>query len=163
MTKPVGVGQLSGGDEPQERRTMRERLVERTCAWCGQSVPYAGTGRRPKYCSAAHRTRAYELRTAQARAGLSPAEGGRSPDPVTQIVERTETVVRTEPGGVRQVPAARLSGEPYTLPEDAVEWVQALAHLRQVIARGGLPEMAREPLARACEAAARELRGPTPS
>lgn len=78
------------------------------------------------------------------------------------MVERTETIVRTlvrrRPGEVREVPAARLSGEPYTLPEDAVEWAQALAQLRRIAMAGGVPGVAREPLARACEAAARALR-----
>ncbi|MCF3960459.1 hypothetical protein [Streptomyces fuscigenes] len=159
MTKdPVGDG--------QERRSVREQLVARTCAWCGKPVPYKGTGRPPKYCTAAHRTRAYELRTAQARAGRPPGEGGQVQEPVVRVVERTETIVRTvvrrEPGEVREVPAARLSGEPYTLPEDAVEWAQALAHLRRTAEAGGLPDVAREPLARACEAAARALRSPRP-
>jgi hypothetical protein len=149
--------------EAQERRSVREQLVERSCEWCGKPVPYKGAGRPPKYCGPAHRTRAYELRTAQARAGRPPGEGGLTREPVTRVVERTETIVRTvvrrEPGEVREVPAARLSGEPYTLPEDAVEWAQALAQLRRTAEAGGLPEVAREPLARACEAAAVALRG----
>ncbi|GAA3754031.1 hypothetical protein GCM10023082_56930 [Streptomyces tremellae] len=142
-----------------EVRVVRERLVARTCAWCGEEVPYAGTGRPPAYCGAAHRTRAYELRRAQARAERPVGEGGRTREPVTQVVERTETVVRTVVRTEQErVPATRLSGEPYTLPEDAIEWAQALAHLRQAAEQGSLPDLASEPLARACEAAARALR-----
>jgi hypothetical protein len=44
--------------------TPGERLVERTCAWCGEPVAYSGRGRPPRYCTAAHRRRGWELRTA---------------------------------------------------------------------------------------------------
>lgn len=64
------------------------------------------------------------------------SEGGRSRKAVREVVERTETVVRTvrrpDPGSAPSgaQPARRLSGEPYTLPEDAIEWSEALAVLR---------------------------------
>ncbi|MGW6263332.1 hypothetical protein, partial [Streptomyces sp. NPDC055085] len=34
-------------------------------------------------------------------------------------------------GSAAPRPAKRLSGQPYTLPEDAVEWIEALAVLRR--------------------------------
>ncbi|MGY4965117.1 hypothetical protein [Streptomyces sp. 900105245] len=84
-----------------------------------------------------HRHRAWEVRSAEARADRPVSESGRSREPVREVVERTETVVRTvtrpapgaAPAGAR--PALRLSGEPYTLPEDAIEWSEALAALRR--------------------------------
>jgi hypothetical protein len=36
------------------------------CAWCKRAFTPPRRGRRPDYCSAAHRQRAYELRRAQA-------------------------------------------------------------------------------------------------
>lgn len=48
-----------------------------------------------------------------------------------EIVQRTETVVRTrvlsDTGRMPLAPrpAQRLSGQPYTLPEDAIEWIEA--------------------------------------
>lgn len=68
------------------------------------------------------------------------------------------TVVCQDPAPVASVrPARRLSGEPYALPEDAVEWIEALRALRQEVAR---PRVApfREYLARACESTAQVLR-----
>jgi hypothetical protein len=88
---------------------VRERLAKRACAWCCTPVQYKGRGRPPRYCGAAHRTRAWELRRAQ--------------ETIREVVERTETIVRTEvreaPVKVKVVPGVRLSGEAYTLPEDA--------------------------------------------
>jgi hypothetical protein len=77
-------------------------------------------------------------------------------------VERTETVTRTvvrqAPPEIRRVPAARLNGEPYTLPADVIEWAEALAHLRAQAASGEILVFAREALARACDLTARTLR-----
>ncbi|MER6039008.1 hypothetical protein ABT133_34755 [Streptomyces sp. NPDC001835] len=54
-------------------------------------------------------------------------------------------------------PARRLSGQPYTLPEDAVEWIEALAVLRR---KATNPEVHpfREYIARACEKTLQALR-----
>ncbi|MFE3144285.1 hypothetical protein [Streptomyces scopuliridis] len=75
------------------------------------SAEYAGTGRIPKYCSDSHRKRASQLRTAPARAALPVDEGGRTTEPVREVIERTETVTRTVvrqgPVEIRRVPAAR--------------------------------------------------------
>ncbi|MGW1987906.1 hypothetical protein ACWCPJ_36570 [Streptomyces collinus] len=64
-----------------------------------------------------------------------------------EVVQRTVTL-----------PARRLSGQPYALPEDALEWVQALAALRREAV--GNPQVApfREQLAAACERSSRALR-----
>ncbi|MEU1306459.1 MULTISPECIES: hypothetical protein [Streptomyces] len=72
-------------------------------------------------------------------------------------MERTVTVTVTVPVPSAPRPAVRLSGEPYTLPTDAVEWVEAIAALRGVV---GSPNVYpfREQLARACERTARALR-----
>ncbi|MFC9431658.1 hypothetical protein [Streptomyces sp. NPDC056987] len=162
----AGTGQ--GGEVVAVRETtgVRTRLIERTCEWCGAPVPYTGKGRPPRYCSPAHRNRAYELRRAQERADRPVSEGGRSPEPVREVVERTETVVRTVvregPLEIRRVPARRLSGQPYTLPEDVLEWAQMLKHFRGAVAEGRIPAVFREQLAQACEATAKALREAVP-
>lgn len=88
----------------------RERLVSVECARCGDEIEYAGTGRRPKFCSASCRTRAYSLRQAAADLGR--------PDPmparVREVVERE--VVR-ERGA--------------QLPRTAEEWLPLLEILTQ--------------------------------
>ncbi|MDH6589943.1 hypothetical protein M2161_009134 [Streptomyces sp. SAI-133] len=67
------------------------------------------------------------------------SDGGQSCEPVREIVERTQTVVRTvvlrDQDTVPLAPRAaqRLNGEPYTLPADAVEWIEALAALRREV------------------------------
>ncbi|MFK0174013.1 hypothetical protein ACIQU5_35075 [Streptomyces sp. NPDC090306] len=145
-------------DETPEQPAVRETLVSRACAWCGAPVGYSGNGRPPRYCSGAHRRRAWELRSAQDRADAPVDAGGRSPDPVREVVLRTETVVRSVPVAGPPAPAVRLSGAPHTLPEDAVEWVQALAYLRRTApTHPGLSPFLQQ-LARACERTARVLR-----
>ncbi|MER6280645.1 hypothetical protein ABT202_30840 [Streptomyces sp900105245] len=149
--------------ETHETTTVREQLLERSCEWCGEPVAYGGRGRPPRYCSPVHRRRAWEVRSAEARADRPVSEGGRSREPVREVVERTETVVRTvtrpDPGSApsRAQPARRLSGEPYTLPEDAIEWIEALAVLRREVTN---PRVApfREHIARACERTLQALR-----
>ncbi|MEV7076618.1 hypothetical protein [Streptomyces sp. NPDC093990] len=80
-----------------------------------------------------------------------------------EIVERTQTVVRTvmlqAPDQVPLAPRAaqRLNGEPYTLPEDAVEWIEALVALRREVNNPRI-RMFREHIALACEKTARALR-----
>ncbi|WP_424215869.1 hypothetical protein ACN20G_27345 (plasmid) [Streptomyces sp. BI20] len=96
---PAAPGPASG--------TGGDRLLSRTCAWCGTPVPYGGTGRPPKFCSSNHRNRAYTLRTAQARSERPVTEGGRNPEPVREVVERL-------------VPA---------FPTTAAQWHAALAEL----------------------------------
>ncbi|MER6443445.1 hypothetical protein ABT275_45360 [Streptomyces sp. NPDC001185] len=149
---------------------MREQLVERSCAWCGEPVAYSGRGRPPRFCSPVHRRRAWEVRSAEERAGRPVSEGGRSTDPVREIVQRIETVVRTRvvPGsGAGRVPQAprpaqRLSGQPYTLPEDAIEWIEALAALRRDAVTNPRVAPFREHIAQACERTLEVLRSDVP-
>ncbi|MFD5634820.1 hypothetical protein ACFWJM_11865 [Streptomyces sp. NPDC127077] len=140
---------------------VRTRLVERTCAWCGTVMTYGGRGRPPKYCTAAHRTRAWELRTAQARAERPVTAGGRTTAPVREVVERTETRTVTVAVPAPPRPAVRMSGQPYTLPEDAVEWVETLKALRDVAGVGQIYPF-REQLARICDWTAQVLREAVP-
>ena len=80
---------------PRITQTTRQRLVSRTCGWCGEPVPYSGKGRPPKYCSKSHRNRAWEIRSATARleadrqAGTAAADG----EPVREVIR--ETLIRT--------------------------------------------------------------------
>ncbi|MFE2823472.1 hypothetical protein [Streptomyces sp. NPDC059271] len=167
---------LSAGDEaqpdaaadaqrlPAEEATVSERLLERSCAWCGEPVAYTGRGRPPRYCSPSHRRRAWEMRTAEERAGRPVSEGGRTTDPVREVVQRTETAMRdrTVPEAGRMSPAPkpaqRLSGQPYTLPEDAVEWIEALAALRREALTNPKVAPFREHIALACERTLEVLR-----
>ncbi|GGZ40028.1 hypothetical protein [Streptomyces bluensis] len=146
-----------------ETSVVRERLVERTCEWCGAPAKYSGRGRPPRYCRPAHHRRAGEVRTAQERADRPVTEGGQDQRPVREVVERTETVVRTVvrqgPVQIWRVPgpSKRMSGQPYTLPEAALERMQALAHLRRAMNDSKIVAF-REQIARACERTARALR-----
>ncbi|WP_143639933.1 hypothetical protein [Streptomyces sp. 1-11] len=146
---------------------MSEQLLERTCAWCGEPVAYSGRGRPPRYCSPVHRRRAWEVRTAPARAERPVSEGGKTREPIREVIERTETVVRTvvrpatAPSLTQLRPARRLSGQPYTLPEDAVEWIEALAALRREVTNPKVHPF-REHIARACEKTLQALRADVP-
>ncbi|MEU1466366.1 hypothetical protein ABZ467_38385 [Streptomyces sp. NPDC005727] len=110
-----------------------------------------------------HRRRAWDVRSAEARADRPVIEGGRSREPVRGVVERTETVVRTvtrpDPGSAPAgVELARcLSGEPYTLSSDAIEWIEALAALRREVANPRVFPF-REHIARASERTLQALR-----
>lgn len=77
---------------------IRERLVSIECAYCGAEVRYVGEGRRPKFCSASCRSRAWELRRAASKLGReSPM-----PTVVREVVERV--VERDRPEPVPMVP-----------------------------------------------------------
>jgi hypothetical protein len=91
----------------------REQLVSIECAHCGEKVTYSGTGRRPRYCSASCRSRAWELRQAAARLERENP----MPAVVREVVERT--VDRDRP-----VPAA---------PRRAAEWVRLLQQLEHQV------------------------------
>ncbi|MET9915248.1 hypothetical protein ABZZ74_53035 [Streptomyces sp. NPDC006476] len=110
-----------------------------------------------------HRRRAWELRSAQDRAERPVSEGGQSRGPVREIVERTHTVVLRNEDKVPPAPRAaqRLNGEPYTLPEDAVEWIEALAALRREVTNPKIHAF-RQHIALACEKTAQALRAVGP-
>ncbi|MFD6826978.1 hypothetical protein ACFWC5_42730 [Streptomyces sp. NPDC060085] len=86
-----------------------------------------------------------------------------------EIVQRTEMVVRPpEVTGAGRVvsaprPAQRLSGQPYTLPEDAVEWIEALVALRRAALTDPRVAPFREHVARACEKTLEVLRSEPPA
>ncbi|WP_406221792.1 ATP-binding protein [Streptomyces canus] len=69
----------------------------------------------------------------QARMPLPQEESHATCLTVREVVQRTETVARTVAlRDLDRIPLApraaqRLNGQPYTLPEDAVEWIEALA------------------------------------
>lgn len=77
-------------ENPATTADPNERLVRRTCAWCGTWIEYSGRGRRPTYCSKSCRNRAWEVRTADARlhrdqdAGAVPAAA----EPIREVVSR---------------------------------------------------------------------------
>ncbi|MEV5795939.1 hypothetical protein [Streptomyces sp. NPDC052192] len=85
-----------------------------------------------------------------------------------EIVQRTETVVRTrvlpESGRMPLAsrPAQRLSGQPYMLPEDAIEWIEALAALRREAVTNPTVAPFREHIANACEKTLEVLRSDAP-
>ncbi|MFE9989778.1 hypothetical protein ACFYRK_23280 [Streptomyces sp. NPDC005381] len=85
-----------------------------------------------------------------------------------EIVQRTETVVRTrvlpDAGRMPQAPrpAQRPSGQPYTLPEDAIEWIEALAALRREAVTNPRVAPFREHIANACERTLEALRSDAP-
>ncbi|WP_328743898.1 hypothetical protein OHT57_01045 [Streptomyces sp. NBC_00285] len=95
------------------------------------------------------------------------SDGSQSREPVREVVQRTETVVRTvvlqDSDRIPMAPRAaqRLNGQPYTLPEDAVEWIEALAVLRRAVTDPKVYPF-REHVALACEKAAQALRGDVP-
>lgn len=156
-----GDGEQDGSNrrDAHEMATTSEQLLKRTCEWCGKPVPYSGKGRPPRYCSPVHRRRAWELRTAQARAERPVTDGGKSREPVREIVQRTVVLRDTSQIPPPPRPAKRLSGQPYTLPEDAVEWIEALRALRLEAATNPRISAFREHIARACDKTAAALRG----
>jgi hypothetical protein len=74
---------------------VQQRLQSRTCGWCGTLIPYSGRGRPPAYCSKAHRNRAWEVRTAQARLQRDIATAAATTEPVREVIHETVTHTRT--------------------------------------------------------------------
>ncbi|MFD4050173.1 hypothetical protein ACFWSF_32265 [Streptomyces sp. NPDC058611] len=109
---------------------VHERLVTRTCAWCGVELRYSGTGRPAKFCSAGHRKRWHEREKAKAELGSADA-----PPIVREVIERTETVVRTVvrkgPMALQPVPARpEPQQEILRFPETFEAWHTMLALLQ---------------------------------
>lgn len=110
---------------------VRERLVKRTCAWCGTELEYSGTGRPPKFCTAGHRKRWHERK--KAKAELGRADDTR--EPVREVIERTETIVRTivrkGPAVLQPVPTRpALAQADLRFPESFDDWYTMLALLQ---------------------------------
>ncbi|MFD5721571.1 hypothetical protein [Streptomyces sp. NPDC127036] len=80
-----------------------------------------------------------------------------------EIVQRTETVVRTRGApGVGPDAAGAAAGAAYTLPEDAIEWIEALAALRRDAVTNPRVAPFREHVANACEKTLEALRSDAP-
>ncbi len=79
----------------------------------------------------------------------------------TVLGARLRTIVLRDTSQIPPAPrpAQRLSGQPYTLPEDAVEWIEALRALRLEAATNPRVSAFREHIARACDKTAAALRG----
>jgi hypothetical protein len=130
---PTG-GAGGNGDQADTNRTadestserVRERVVSRECAACGQPVVYAGRGRPGRYCSAACRQHGWALRKAeqQLTTGADPR-----PRVVREVVERTteRVVVRRAPVTSYAVPV-RASAAP-AAPVRPRDWVRLLGEL----------------------------------
>lgn len=96
------------------------------------------------------------MRTAQVE------RSGRSTAPVRDVVERTTTRTETVTVTAPRCPAVRMSGQPYTLPEDVAEWAEALKALRTV-AGAGHDYHCREQLAKLSDRTAHLLREAVPT
>ena len=94
---------------PSSKPVVVERLVSRTCGWCGIAMPYSGKGRPPSFCCKAHRNRAWEVRSAVARQSAAQDVDAASAGPVREVVERTTIVEK--PVVVPGPPAAPVSAE----------------------------------------------------
>jgi hypothetical protein len=118
---------MTQSDESAVRETVTEnvteRVVSRECEACGEPVPYAGTGRPPRFCSPSHRQRAWALRAA---ARQLDASADPRPRVVREVVERvvTRTVERTQERPAPPPPPARPAS-----PGHAREWVRVLGEL----------------------------------
>ncbi|MFD3685453.1 hypothetical protein ACFWTE_11610 [Nocardiopsis sp. NPDC058631] len=121
--------------------------MSRTCGWCGDPVPYSGKGRPPQYCGKAHRNRAWEVRSAQARQERDRAAGTARPEgePVREVVRETVTrSARIEvpaPGRVRtvQVEVPVEVERPVRL-ESAAEVCAVLHAVETAVRQGRFPE-----------------------
>lgn len=111
----LGVADQEQSDEADA--STRERLISTQCRACGADIDYAGTGRRPFYCSAACRQRGWSLR----QAGAQLDRGDPRPEVVREVVERTRDVERV-------VPIERPAR-----PQLAVDWIPLLEQLDRQI------------------------------
>lgn len=130
---------------PRITQTTRSRLVSRTCAWCGTPVPYSGKGRPPTYCSKAHRTRSWEVRTALARQDRDRQAGAArgEEEPLREVIRETVTRTATRsarvevpvPGQVQQVVVERPAR-----PEKAWEVCAVLSQAQMAVREGLIAE-----------------------
>lgn len=110
---------------PSSKPVIVERLVSRTCGWCGVAMPYGGKGRPPSFCCKAHRNRAWEVRSAAARQAAAQDTGTASAGPVREVVERTTIVEK--PVVVRG---------PLTAPVSPEDWRSLLDQLATQLRTG---------------------------
>lgn len=132
---------------PRITETTRRRLVSRTCAWCGEPVPYSGRGRPATYCSKAHRNRAWEVATAARRQerDRQTGEARGEEEPVREVIRETVTRTATRsarievPGRVRTVEVPVEVERPVRL-ESAMEVCAVLSAVEQAVREGRFPE-----------------------
>lgn len=132
---------------PRITETSRRRLVSRTCAWCGEPVPYAGRGRPATYCSKAHRNRAWEVATAARRQERDRQRGEArgEEEPVREVIRETVTRTATRsarievPGRVRTVEVPVEVERPVRL-ESAMEVCAVLSAVESAVREGRFPE-----------------------
>lgn len=86
-----------------------ERLEQIECAACGTPVPYAGTGRPPRYCGASCRRTGWALQQAQQRLD-------RDDDPRPEVVHETVTQERVRTVNRPELPPSTLDGWRHLLP-----------------------------------------------
>lgn len=110
---------------PRSKPVVVERLMSRTCGWCGVALPYSGKGRPPAYCCKAHRNRAWEVRSATARQADALGAGTASAGPVREVVERTTVVEKP----------VVVAGPP-TGPVSAADWCALLDQLAAQLRTG---------------------------
>ncbi|MFF5212254.1 hypothetical protein [Streptosporangium sp. NPDC000396] len=103
-----------------------QRLLRRTCAWCGTEVPYSGRGRPRRYCGKSCHDRSWEVRSAEARLRRDIAAGTASTEPVREVIRETVTERRT-----RLIAAAP--------PSTAPGWI---AHLEELVRQLTVGELA---------------------
>lgn len=132
---------------PRITETTRRRLVSRTCAWCGEPVPYSGRGRPATYCSKAHRNRAWEVETAARRQerDRQTGEARGQEEPVREVIRETVTRTATRsarievPGRVRTVEVPVEVERPVRL-ESAMEVCAVLSAVESAVREGRFPE-----------------------
>ncbi|MFE9247072.1 hypothetical protein [Nocardiopsis sp. NPDC006938] len=122
MEHPADEGQ---DDADIVHETVREKVISRTCEWCGRRIAprTKGRGRQRRYCSPAHRQRAYEVRTAQARLERDRAAGTArlEDEPVRELVERTVVRTRAVRAAPWERPGMRVGGQAYPTPEPVLQ------------------------------------------
>jgi len=109
--------------DPDVIETVRTQVIRRTCAWCGTEISprTRGKGRPRRYCSPAHRQRAYEVRTARERQERDQAAGTARGDdePVREVVREVVTRTRVVRSPVQ--PPGLYPGEAYAPRPDPWE------------------------------------------
>lgn len=131
--EPTDDGDQEHGEPIATYETVRvrDRLVQRTCGWCSVVLRYGGVGRPPKFCCDDHRKRWHERENAKRALGLDTA----APEPVREVIERTETrvrtVVRKGPTVLKPVPARPEPAQAdLRYPESIEDWHSMLSLLQ---------------------------------
>lgn len=135
--------------------TVDDKLLARTCDWCGADIELNSRGRHRRYCSRNCRQRSYEVRTAQRRQEDDRAAGtARAADePVREVVERTVTRMHPLVAGR---PRAETWLEPVEEPDEdpprARELQRTLVQVAAEIAQGRMSQSEIDRILRGVEA-----------